>query len=161
MIPKRFSLLTLLVLVTVLGALFAYFERNTREDISQTRISTELIMAGQPEVSREVYGWLDSLGFQPVPNPPLSVQGVDLFGDPYRNFYVGSYKGSRRFYVSVNPDWTPVDRPDYGPASNVLICVVAEFTARSWQVQLESDRLDRFVNDFGIWAEELRVKLEP
>ncbi len=151
MMNRRFSLLALLVAVSVLGVLFASVERHTQERLSQTWHCTQMVAADESEVRERAAIWLDGHGFQLIANPPPALL-ASPDAHPSASYYLGSFKGSQEFYLSFHPNWDPVDRRAYEKCSNVSLLLVAECAIRSWEIPDETVRLRAFVEEFKRWG---------
>ena len=139
----RFSLRTLFTLTVICGILFAYVERRSRDRLALKWRRSESVSLDDNRTAERILNWLTELGFQPIADPPPFTDDLDHFGNPYKNFFVGSFEGSPDFYVSIDPCWDPIDRPEARHKS-ILLYLAADFRIRRWQAPREHARLERF-----------------
>ena len=151
----HFSLRTLLIGLALAALVFAGAERLTYGRVSQGHHTTRLIPVEHALLAPRLHDWMTASGFRRTTSVPSEFQGKDNFGNPYGNFYVGSYQGSAPFYVSVNPNWDNDESRGTATMSNVLLYAAVNFTGRVWDVKKTKNKFGQFIDDFHSWCDDV------
>lgn len=156
----RYSLLTAAIALTLFAFAFAYFERRTWTDGGSMAYRTREVPAGEEEATRRLIGWLQQHGFRRVESLPESQAVLDVFDAEHRNFFVGSFQGSRPIYFNFHPNYMGAERGPRAAWSNLFVYMRSTARIRTWETESEFRKLRGFLDEFNRWCDDFEPALE-